>query len=122
MQRINTRTELISFICQNIRQSAIVRACHNGTVKVLGGFAMVPPSTRPGWIIAVTSASGRTWFVAVTSDDHRHVFKAWIVKSIPWQYYVGRVNRGEYSIYDGDNPGQACLARDTNEIQTIQRN
>lgn len=114
MQRIETRTELINFICENIRQSAIVRACHNGSVQILGGFKIVPPSKRPGWIAVITSAFGRVWLVAVTSDDHRHVFKAWVVESVPWQYYIGQTDRGEYSIYDGDNPGQAYRAREKN--------
>ena len=110
MQRIKTRTQLINFICENIPQSAIVRACHNGTVQVLGGFDIVPPGTKPGWIVAVTSVHGRTWLVAVTPDDHRHVFKVGIVESIPWPYYVGKSGRN--SIYDGDNPDQACRAKE----------
>lgn len=114
MQRIQTRTELINFICDNITQRAIVRACHNGKIQVLGGFSKIPPSRRPGWIVSVTSVYGRTWLVVVMSDDHRHIFRTGIVDSIPWEYYVGRTDRGEYSIYDGDNPRQACLARNKN--------
>jgi len=112
MDRIDTRAELINYIHDHIPQRAIKRACHNGTVKVLGGFSSISPSTRPGWIVAVTSIYDRTWLVAVTSDDHNHVFRTWTVEWIPWKYYIGRVDRGEYSIYDGDNPGQACLARE----------
>ncbi len=111
MERIDTRVELINYICDNISQRAIARACHTGTIKVMGGFSEVPPSQRPGWITAITSVHGRVWFVAVTSDDHHHVFRTWVVKAIPWQYYVGRADREKYSIYDGDDPEQACLAR-----------
>jgi len=114
MQRIETRTQLINFICENISQSAIVRACHSpaGIVQVIGGFGIIPPSVRPGWIVSITSAWGRTWLVAVTTDDYRHVFHTWLVKSIPWEYYVGQMDKGEYSIYNGDNPEQACMARE----------
>ena len=118
MQRIQTRTELINFICNNIGQSAIKRACHSGTLRVLGGFSLIPPSTRPGWIIMITSIHGRSWEIAVTSDDHRHIFHVWIANRIPWKYYVGQADRGEYSIYDGDNPVQACIAeRKANETK-----
>jgi len=112
VQRLESRTQLVNFICENIAQNAIVRACHNGTVKVLGGFSIIPPGTAPGWIVAITSVHGRTWMVAVTSDDHRHIFHAWIANRIPWKYYVGRADRGEYSIYDGDNPVRTCLAKE----------
>lgn len=68
--------------------------------------------------MVVTSVHGRTWLVAVTSDDHRHIFHAWIVNRILWKYYVGRADREEYSIYDGDDSIQACLAREkANEIK-----
>lgn len=71
----------------------------------------MPPGTRPGWIVAVTSVHERTWNIAVTSDDHRHIFHVWVVESIPWEYYVGTFHREQYSIYDGDDPYQAICAR-----------
>ena len=111
MQRIETRTQLINFICENIAQRAIVRACHNGEVQVLGGFSKIPLTRRPGWIVSITSVYGRTWLVAIIPDDHQHVFRTGIVDSIPWQYYVGRIDRDEYSIYDGDRPEQAERAK-----------
>lgn len=111
MQRIETRVQLIEHICDNISQSAIVRACHNGTVRVLGGFSIIPPGTRPGWIVQITSIHGSTWLVAVTSDDHNHVFRTWLAESIPWENYVGRDDQKEYSIYNGDNPSRAFICR-----------
>ena len=116
MQRIETRTELVNYVHDNIPQRAIKRACHNGTIRVLGGFRLISPSTRPGWIVSITSVHGKTWLVAVTSDDYNHVFRTWIVGLIPWQYYIGLTDRGEYSIYDGDNPEQACQAREKSNV------
>ena len=114
MDRIQTRTELIEYICDHTSQNAIRRACgHAGKVQVLGGFSRIPPGTRPGFIVAVTSVHGRTWNVAVTSDDHKHIFHVWVVESIPWEYFVGNSDTmREYSIYNGDDPLQACMARD----------
>lgn len=116
MQRIETRVQLIDFICENISRSAIKRACHHskGSVRVMGGFSRIPPLSKPGWIVVITSVHGRTWIVAVIPDDHRHVFFTRIIESIPWQYYIcpSRHDQDtvEYSIYHGDNPDQARLA------------
>ena len=116
MQRIDTRTELINFICENISQYAVVRACHSseGSVQVMGGFSQVRPLSASGWVVSITSVHGRTWIIAVTTDDHRHVFKVGIIESIPWRFYIGRDDQAEYSIYNGDNPKQACRARKAN--------
>ncbi len=105
---------MIAYICDHAPQSAIARACHTGTVQVLGGFSCVPPGTRPGFIVAVTSVHERTWLIAVTTDDHKHIFHVWVVESVPWEYYVGRDGPcdGEYSIYDGDNPERAKQAKE----------
>ena len=120
MQRIQTRTQLINFICRTIRQRSIVRACHEGEVRVLGGFIRIHPSTRPGWVVQVTSRFGHSWLVAVTSYDHQHIVKTWLTRDIPWQYYTGRTDRGKYSIYDGDDPKQADLAR-RNDVKNNDR-
>ncbi len=113
MQRIETRTDLIQFICESIPQHVIARACHTGTVQVLGGFDSIPPSGQPGWIVSVTSIHGRTWLVTVIANDHRHIFQAGTTESIPWESYMcpSRHQQLEgYSIYFGDNPDQARIA------------
>ncbi len=111
MERIETRVQLVNYICDHTPQSAIARACHTGTVQVLGGFSSIPPSTRPGFIVSITSIHERTWLVAVTTDDHKHIFHVWVVDSIPWKYFVGRPYKEEYSIYDGDDPAGSFILR-----------
>lgn len=110
MQRIDTRTQLINAIRNGIGMSAVSRACVTGTVEVLGGFSRIPPMPLPGWVVMITSIHGQTWLIAVTPDDHRHVFNTGLIESAPWRYYVGR--DGGCSIYDGDDPEQACIARE----------
>ncbi len=113
MERIETRVQLINYIYDHISQNAIARACHTGTVQVLGGFSCVPPGTRPGFIVSITSIHERTWLIAVTTDDHKHIFHVWVVESIPWEYYMcpSRAQQLKgYSIYFGDNPDQARIA------------
>ena len=114
MERIETRTQLIDFICENISSYAIGLACHHseGSVQVLGGFSRIHPTSKPGWIVVVTSCHERTWIIAVTAHDHEHIFKTWIIDSIPWRYYVGQRGQATYSIYNGDNPIQSCRARE----------
>jgi len=111
MQRIETRTQLVNFICRAIPLHAIGRAACVGTVQVMGGFSRVPPLPKPGWVVSFTSIHGRTWIVAVIPDEQHHIFKAHIIETIPWEYYIGRSDQEEYSIYNGDNPQQAYLAR-----------
>ncbi len=63
--------------------------------------------------MSITSVHERAWLVAVTTDDHKHIFHVWVVESIPWIYYVcpSRNQQAEgYSIYWGDNPDQARMA------------
>ena len=113
MDRIETRTQLIEYICEHINRPAIRRACHEGKVFVAGGFSQIPPSLKPGWIAVVTSRFGRIWNIAVTPNEEKRVFDVWEVKTkiIPWQNYIGKAD-AECSIYGGDNPTlamQLCL-------------
>lgn len=111
--RIETRTQLVEFISQSGLSYAITRACSRGAVKVLGGFSRVLPGTPilPGWIVAITSVFGRTWYVAVYPSPDAAQFRASEIETFDWGYYLGVANRDTYSIYDGDSPMVACLAR-----------
>lgn len=111
MDHLNTRTELINFICE-YAPSAIQRACHTGTVQVLGGFIRIPPYTQPGWIVAVTSIHGRTWFVAIGPHPAGlPMYVVWTVKQVPWQFWIGDEWPNSL-IFNGDNPERAVLARE----------
>lgn len=113
MDHLNTRTQLINFICEHV-PSAIQRACHTGSVCVLGGFSQVPPNTQPGWITIITSSHGRTWFVVVS--PHREglpTYEVWITEQkIPWQFYTGDPT-GFPSLFNGDDPDRAWLMKET---------
>lgn len=126
MEHINTRTQLIEFICRHV-SSSIKRACYTGTVQVLGGFSRipVPPGTRPGWIVLITSVHGREWFIGVSPHDTLPAFtvrRLCLTEGVPWQYWMGgspeerrqdRENGCTYVLHDGDNPDQAWMARET---------
>src|SRR4030042_1201271 len=99
MERIDTRKQLIDCICNHAPRPAIATACYRGTIKVLGGFRNIPPSTQSGWIVIVTSEFGRVWYVAVMEE----IGAGWdvdIIDNIPWLNYVGSDYSNKYSIYD----------------------
>lgn len=78
----------------------------------MGGFKCILPYLKPGWIVSITSTYGQTWLVAVMAYDHEHIFKTRVIESIPWGEYIGHAGQKKYSIYNGDNPIQACIARE----------
>lgn len=104
MDRIETRTQLVEYICEHSTRPAIQRACHEGKVFVAGGFSQIPPSSKPGWIVIVTSRFGRIWNVAVTPNEEKRTFDVRVLKTIPWGQYIDSVFVAEYSIYAGDDP------------------
>ena len=61
-------------------------------------------------MLSVTSRWGRTWLVAVTTDDIKHICDVWIADEIPWKYWAGRL-WGRPNIYDGDMPVQALAQK-----------
>lgn len=115
MQHIETRTQLIDFIVAHAPSGSVSRACYEGTVNVLGGFTEVPPSTRPGWIVVVTSRFGQMWYVAIQPNEDTRKFEVREIERVPWKNYIGRDDRGGYSIYDGDDPMKSCSAQRRNQ-------
>lgn len=114
------RTSLILWLGQALTDRSIKRALWEGKVRVLGGFSHIPPGTSPGWIVEV--ASGLTdyvWVLAIICNEHRREFPVSRLKpeDIPWKHYSGILNRGGYSVYDGDDPGYCeemkCQNQDT---------
>jgi len=116
MERIDTRTQLIKYIHNNAPRPAIKTACYRGSVEVLGGFRNIPPSTRSGWIVVITSEFGRVWYVAVMEETGAG-WKVGVIKNIPWRNYIGVKNRGFPSIHDGDNPMKACAAKERADVR-----
>ena len=51
------------------------------------------------------SPLGGSWYVAIRqSRKDGHECEAAEVEEVPWEYYQGRVDRGEFSLQDGDRP------------------
>lgn len=109
MLRIRNRNDLFNIAEANPPTPAIGEALSSGKVELLGGFKPLYPSKRSGWIITVTSRRGTVWNVALTVNIQPIIYprlrwiNTWIVQRIPWEYWVGRINR-DPTVYDGDHP------------------
>ena len=113
MSRIWTRDDLLKFIRDNPPSRSVGRAMDDGKWEVLGAFASLPPHTKPGFIVLVTSKHGRTWPVCVAADQERHRWDCYILDEIPWSLWDG----GNMPIYQGDDPIRSAFKRDEARTQ-----
>lgn len=118
MTHFQSRTHVILWLENNCSRKAITRALYEGQVEFFGGFKPIPPTTHPGWIIRVTSAHGRTWYVAVICYDRRYGIR--ILRDVPWRNWVGTFAWGGFraQLHSGDHPEEYLeLRRIWNELK-----
>jgi hypothetical protein len=96
------RTALIELVARQAPSPAVRRACLEGEVEVLGGFLT---KTSECWRLRIVAKHGTEYPVAVYPifQDKYLVLQS---EGLAWKYWVGRTDRGEYSIYDGDHPAR----------------
>lgn len=105
MNHFQSRTHVILWLENNCPRPAIVRALYEGQVEFFGGFNPIPPTVRPGWIMRVTSAYGRIWYVAVICYDRRYGIR--ILRDVPWDKWVGlHSDPPGTRLYSGDDPAE----------------
>lgn len=109
MQYIRNRNELIEWLEENIPIKAIVRALLEGEHEVLGAFREIPPGNEPGWIVKITSAHRKVWYVVIQGDRVKHRYTLRCIDSPPWQYWVG--DQSDNPMYRGDFLETYKLAR-----------
>ena len=104
MTHFQSRTHIILWLENNCPRKAITRALYEGTVEFYGGFNPVPPTKHPGWIMRVTSAHGRIYYVAVICYDRRYGIR--ILRDVPWDKWYGTDSRDKFGppLYRGDHP------------------
>ena len=100
MKYFKTKDNLLEWLIYNCPRKAIVRSLLTKGAELLGGFSLIPPSARPGWIVRVTSIYGKKWIVAIIPAEGRPDYEIRILKHVPWENYVGGVNE----VYQGDKP------------------
>jgi len=114
MKQIHFQSPLhiVSWLGQNCARKAICRAINEGQVEFFGGFKPIPPTTHPGWIMRVTSAHDRTWYVAVIIYDRRYGIR--ILRDVPWGLWYGTDSRGIFGppLYRGDHPEEYKILRE----------
>ncbi|MCK5613783.1 hypothetical protein KAR91_68595 [Candidatus Pacearchaeota archaeon] len=117
MIHFQSRAHLILWLENNCARKAIVRALYEGQVEFFGGFDPIPPTTHPGWIMRVTSAHGRIWYVAVICYDRRYGIR--ILRDVPWGRWRGSTAKNRTVLMNGDNPTEYWgLRRIWNEQNT----
>jgi len=104
MTHFQSKTHIILWLENNCSRQAIVRALYEGQVEFFGGFDPIPPTTHPGWIIRITSAYGRTFYVAVICYDRRYGIR--ILRDVPWDKWRGTFMWDGFRVqlYSGDHP------------------
>jgi len=93
-----TKHHLLSWLYENTRYHAVRRAMDEGKIKNLGCFSEVSGSRYPGWIIQITSLSGKVYYVAIISDNDLMENRAYDLVSLDGCKYQG----GESELYKGD--------------------
>ena len=106
MTHFQSRTHLILWLENNCSRKAITRALYEGQVEFFGGFNPIPPTTHPGWVLRVTSAYGKIFYVAVICYDHRYGIR--ILRDVPWGCWAGMHPQGlvRNYLYSGDHPAE----------------
>ena len=104
MTHFQSPLHIVSWLGQNCARKAICRALNEGQVEFFGGFNPIPPTVRPGWIMRVTSAHDRIWYVAVICYDRRYGIR--ILRDVPWDKWMGSTAKNRTALYNGDHPSE----------------
>lgn len=105
IRRITDRTSLIFWLNEFAPRRAIQRSLWEGTVELLGGFTLIPPSVHKGWIVRVESPLGGKWLVAIgPTPRNLRKLRAFEIAEVPWEYYEGEAGNDEFRLRDGDHP------------------
>ena len=103
MVHFQSRLHIVSWLAETCPRKAIVRALYEGQVEFFGGFNPVPPTEHPGWIIRVTSAHGKIWYVAVIAYQNKYGIR--ILRDVPWGNWVGSTYcTNRTALMNGDYP------------------
>ena len=110
MQHFRNRDDLVAWLETRPLRKAISRALQEGTVEVMGGFYIIPPTYLPGWIVRITSIHKRTWNVAIVVHKPLNRYIVYIIDKIPWRHWAGGDTTN--SLYAGDHPKEYRRLKD----------
>lgn len=91
MVHFRSKNDIIQWLEKHCPRKAIVRSLSQNGCELLGGFAPIPPTTRAGWIVRVTSSLGkkkRIWIVAIIPCVGKPDCEIRVLQSVPWRNYI----------------------------------
>ena len=104
MKLPRTRDEVLDLAARHAPTKAISRVITEEGASVLGGFTAI--KGFPGWIV---EARGRYIGFGVDEQNRRLVVE--YLAAVPWEDYMGTVNKVKRLLVDGDDPVQASYNR-----------
>lgn len=111
MTHIRSRDDIMRFLEEHAPRPSIARAMQEGKAELLGVFRHVSPCRTMGWIVEVTTKHNVTWHVAIKPTQFTRDFVCHVVGRVPWEHWMGDVNREGTDPLDlwnpmcaGDNP------------------
>ena len=108
---IRDRKELIDFLQETLTRSPL-RALLNKN-ELLGGFDPMVGSKR-GWIVLVTSETGKEWLIGVSPKPGRK-FKIYYLNRVPWENWAGHSYCSD--LHGGDNTAEYVKLCDEAKLQ-----
>jgi len=88
---ITSRTQLLSWLANNIPNKLVQRAVNRGTITIHGRF-------KGGWVVS-TKYKGHEYIVGIRPIEIEDKMVCGLLSRIPWDDYVG----GNTPINKGDN-------------------
>ncbi len=111
MIHFRSKNDIIQWLEKHCPRKAVVRSLSQNGCELLGGFNPIPPTTRAGWIVRVTSIyNKRMWIVAIIPHKSKSDCEIRILKYVPWENWVGMM-LGMPPIMLGDKPELYCKFR-----------
>jgi hypothetical protein len=114
---IHTRGQLINWVINATSNDVLLQAAFRnmGTrVELYGTFDPLPGGSKSGWLVRVTTLTGREDLIAVVKDHLGRAIRWYNTIEIPWDAWQGP---HEDELISGDNPDQYVARMD--EIRAI---
>ena len=113
------RKHLIQWLAKNCARKSVVRAMDEGTVELLGSFKYLGRMRESGWIVKVTSDTGKIWYVEIVPWRKRlAIFISDLLP--PWEDWDG--DNFTNQLWCGDNPAEYARLRDERRAKIEEEN
>jgi len=99
----HNKQHLFQWLTDNLSDRVLQNLLQGGgQAELLGGFSPLPGSTKPGWIVALTSyRTGKVYYVCVGVSEAGKAHW-WRAKGVQWENWDG--GGAIKTLYRGDDP------------------